>query len=217
MSNSNYVVYRHVCKLNGKVYIGITQQDVSRRWRTNGYGYSNNQEFYEDILKYGWDNFYHEILYENLTKEQAEHYEKELILKYNSYDSNYGYNRRFGGGSKGLLTMETRTKISYNRRGKCTGYRDPSIGKKISEAKMGHTVSKECREKISNTLRGRFKGSNNPTSKPIRCIETGEIFECSRDACFKYNINPANMSAHLHGRKKSVNKLHFEFVFTNND
>ena len=48
------------------------------------------------------------------------------------------------------------------------------------------------------------------------CIETHEMFECGRAACKKYNINPANMSAHLHGRKKSVNKLHFKFI-TNND
>ena len=69
--------------------------------------------------------------------------------------------------------------------------------------------------KITNKINGKCSGSNNPTSKPIECIETGEIFPCAREACTKYGINPANMSAHLKGRKKSVNKLHFKF--TNND
>ena len=87
---------------------------------------------------------------------------------------------------------------------------------RIRDMKMGHEVSDETRDKISQTLKGRFCGKDNPASKQIFCIDTGEIFECSRDACKKYNIDPANMSAHLHGRRKSVNKLHFKFI-ANND
>lgn len=108
-------------------------------------------------------------------------------------------------------------------REKLSGSNHPNYGKKlsnetksnISKAKMGHEVSIETREKISNSLKGRFSGAKNPTSKPIICIETGEFFECARDACNKYGICPGNMSAHLKGRKKSVNKLHFKFA--NND
>lgn len=88
--------------------------------------------------------------------------------------------------------------------------------KNISKAKMGHEVDEITRSKISATLMGRFCGKNNATSKPIKCVDTNEIFDSSRAACEKYGINPANMSAHLKGRKKSVNKLHFKFI-ANND
>ena len=40
--------------------------------------------------------------------------------------------------------------------------RPAEVGKKISEVKKGHLVSKEAREKISKTLEGRFTGENSP-------------------------------------------------------
>jgi hypothetical protein len=48
-----YTVYMHVFP-NGKKYVGITSQDVSRRWR-DGEGYEG-QVVYGAILKYGWNS-----------------------------------------------------------------------------------------------------------------------------------------------------------------
>ena len=66
---NTYVVYKHTNKINKKVYIGITKNgdDPNKRWR-NGMGYSYNQKFFTDILKYGWDNFTHEILEKDLNE-----------------------------------------------------------------------------------------------------------------------------------------------------
>lgn len=61
-----YTVYCHTFP-NGKKYIGITGQSVSRRWR-NGEGYEG-QPVYNAILKFRWENIKHEILFENLSKE----------------------------------------------------------------------------------------------------------------------------------------------------
>ena len=65
-----FCVYKHTCP-NGKVYIGITCQKPEQRWR-HGKGYKRNALFFRAINKYEWENIKHEILYENLTKEQAE-------------------------------------------------------------------------------------------------------------------------------------------------
>lgn len=58
-------VYKHTSS-SGKCYIGITHyEDPNVRWQ-NGLGYQKYPFFIPAILKYGWDNFTHEILYENL-------------------------------------------------------------------------------------------------------------------------------------------------------
>ena len=61
---------------NDMYYVGITSKAVSKRWR-NGKGYSNNRHFYSAIKKYGWENFKHIILEDNLTVEEANNREQE--------------------------------------------------------------------------------------------------------------------------------------------
>ena len=75
----NYVVYCHTSPSNKK-YVGISCNPI-KRWN-NGKGYIKNYLFYRAIEKYGWENFKHEILYENLTIEEAGEIEKTLINKY---------------------------------------------------------------------------------------------------------------------------------------
>ena len=79
---------------NEKVYVGITSQDEKTRWN-NGEGYIENQVMYNDILKYGWINIKKNILYRDLTFEEAREKEKELIINYKSHLRKYGYNRSF--------------------------------------------------------------------------------------------------------------------------
>jgi hypothetical protein len=111
-----FTVYKHISP-NNKVYIGITSQPVSRRWN-NGHGYRHNEYFYRAILKYGWDNFKHEILFTGLTKEQAEVKEIELIKLYNSTDNNYGYNIQNGGNYSGKHSEASKLKMSISQRKK---------------------------------------------------------------------------------------------------
>lgn len=95
--NKDFKVYMHKSP-SGKRYIGITCQRPVRRWGSNGYGYIDNIYFWRAIQKYGWDNFQHEILFDGLTKDEAEQKEIELIAFYNSTDPNKGYNITSGGG-----------------------------------------------------------------------------------------------------------------------
>ena len=92
---SLYLIYRHISPI-GKSYIGITKQDTARRWQ-NGKGYNTQKKFWNAIQKYGWENFSHEILAENLTEEEACSMEIKYIEKYKSTNSKYGYNVAVGG------------------------------------------------------------------------------------------------------------------------
>ena len=71
-------IYKHTNLINGKSYIGQTaQEDLNKRW-ADGHGYyakrknKNNTIFYYAILKYGWENFKHEIIEDGIkTLEEA--------------------------------------------------------------------------------------------------------------------------------------------------
>lgn len=97
----NWSVYMHTSP-NDKRYVGITSRKPTERWR-NGRGYQHNTYFTNAINKYGWDNFKHEIIAENLSEESAKNMEVELIAKYNLRNPNFGYNQTDGGdGTKGV-------------------------------------------------------------------------------------------------------------------
>ena len=88
---NNYCVYIHTNKINGKRYVGITCQNVSRRWR-NGDGYRQNEHFYRAIKKYGWESFSHEIVKAGVSKAEACRLEIALIEQFKCTDENFGYN-----------------------------------------------------------------------------------------------------------------------------
>ena len=106
MIRSDYKVYKHTSP-QGKVYIGITCKSVADRWG-GGTGYKSNKHFFSAIQKYGWDNFKHEVLFENLTKKEACEKEIALIAEYDSTNPDRGYNQSSGGqsGAAGVKKSE---------------------------------------------------------------------------------------------------------------
>ena len=121
MAEKKWCVYMHTNKINGKRYVGITSLLPIRRWGLSGQGYKT-QYFKRAIDKYGWDNFEHEVLFENIQKEEAKEIEMELILKYKTKNKNLGYNLTDGGeGSTGVvITEETRQKLIESHLGQVT-------------------------------------------------------------------------------------------------
>lgn len=148
-----YYVYAHINKINGLIYIGITYQIPSKRW-ANGFGYKGNPYFQNAISKYGWDNFYHIILFNNISKELANIVECELIKKYNTTNREFGYNLMNGGNSN-KHTDYTKRKIKENH-SDINGENNPFYGKKHSE----QTINK-----IKATLNGRFVKEKSPVYK----------------------------------------------------
>lgn len=107
----NWKVYVLINKLNGKMYIGTTSRNPKKRWE-NGNGY-RNQAFGNDINKYGWNNFEHIVLIENLDEDVAYEIEKFLIDKYKTNQKEFGYNVSAGGkGCSCIPSRMTKEKIS---------------------------------------------------------------------------------------------------------
>ena len=149
MMSDTYCVYRHISP-DGKFYIGITSFEPEKRWRG---GYGHNVHFSRAIAKYGWDNFVHEVLDTNLSKEEAEQKEKELIAKYKTTDRNFGYNLTSGGEIGKKHSAESIEKMSLAKKGKYTGDKN---------SRYCVVPSEETREKIRKALTGKFAGEKNP-------------------------------------------------------
>lgn len=135
--NKKFVIYKHTNLINNKIYIGQTRQKPEYRWGSEGQGYKNSPHFYSAIQKYGWQNFKHEILFTNLTQEQANQKEIELIQKYQSQNPVYGYNSDSGGKVK-IPNQKTRLKQSLS-------------------AQNRPITTKETKEKLSKINKGRSK------------------------------------------------------------
>ena len=155
----SYCVYMHTNKENGKVYIGQTSQSINQRWR-NGKGYTNNIAFYRAIQKYGWDNFDHKIIANNLTKEEADKFEIDMISFYDSNNPDKGYNLTIGGGGTNgyRLTEEQRNKISELQKGRIlTDEWKLHIGESLKGEKSpwyGKAFSEEHRQNLSESHKG---------------------------------------------------------------
>lgn len=184
MKDRNYCVYKHTSPY-GKVYIGMTCQEPIKRWKY-GWGYKNNHHFDSAIQKYGWDNFEHEILFTDLTVDEASIKEQELVKKYQSNNPKFGYNISSGGygGREGVLQNdEAKRKVSEANKGRFVGVKNYFYNvRKYKEENpfYGKHHSEETKEKLSNIHKGKkmsddFKrkiskamtGKNNPRAKKV--------------------------------------------------
>ena len=230
-----YTVYMHVFP-NGKRYIGITYQAVNRRWR-EGEGYKG-QAVYDAIKKYGWENIEHLILYEGLTKEEAEQKEIELIVLYKTKSHENGYNVE-NGGNCSVLAESSKKKISEANKGRLAGEKHFNYGKHLSEETRrkiaASHVGYKPSEKQKQRARERFSGKGNPMygvpippehkaklqaacvkakSKPVRCLETGIEYPSSAEAQRQTGICSRGITAVCNhtGYYKTAGGFRWEYV-----
>lgn len=201
-----YTVYKHINKINKKTYIGITCQVPIKRWNY-GYGYKRNKLFFRAILKYGWDNFNHEIIKDNLSEKEAKQLEIEIIKKTKSNNKNYGYNITNGGeGTNGYVpSIETINKLKGRtpwNKGKKT---NEITKQKLSIAHKGKKLTEEHKSKI-----GRY-GKQNAKSIPVICIETQEYFESMNLAAKKYGLELTNIAKVCRGERNTTGNMHWEY------
>lgn len=202
-----YYVYIHRCKINNKVYVGITGDKPENRWGRNGYMYTrigkngrpNQPEFANAIKKYGWNNFTHTVLLTVPSKEIAEAVEIELIAKLKACNHKYGYNHQAGGNLVNYTIEDRISRQAVKRKVLCvtTGEIFPTISIAAETYNICKTsVAKCCRHEQStaNGMQFCFLGDvPSDVAKghktTIRCITTGEVFESYTSAANAYNID----------------------------
>ena len=217
----NYTVYMHTVP-NGKIYIGITKQNPIKRW-LHGKGYQKQEYFYNAILKYGWDNIEHRILFTELSQEEAEQKEIELIKQYRSNQREFGYNIE-NGGHINKMSKETIEKIRIANTGKhhnketCEAFReiqkarwqDEEYRKNQIEKRMGQVAwnkgketPQEVREKQRQAKLGKYVGDKHWNSKRIINLDTGVIYNSIGLIAKELNVkNGSHIVAVCKGKRK---------------
>ncbi len=123
-----YLIYKFTSP-SGKSYIGQTC-DLVRRERSHKNGNNGCVAFSNAINKYGFENFTKEILVDDLTLNEANKQEENLISEHNTMFPN-GYNLK-SGGLNNLHSEETKTKIRESMPDN-SGINNPNYGKLVSE------------------------------------------------------------------------------------
>lgn len=232
--NKQYLIYKHVNKINSKVYIGQTCLKLNARWGLNGSKYeryvvaSNNDKipshFWSAIQKYGWDNFEHKVLIHGLTKEQADRWEKRLIKQWDLMNPQRGYNKQCGG-SHGEMSDITKNKMSKSH-----------IGKKLSEDTIkkltgennhfyGKHHTEESRKKMSESQRKIYEqghtpwnkgkkcpqlsGGNNPRAKKVMRLSDNRIYTSMQECAIDNNLARDTVIQHCLNRVQNPKFSYF--------
>lgn len=111
---SNYKVYVYTNKINGKKYVGQTCRTLKERAGKNGRGYKHCTVFNYAIQKYGWDNFESTIIFDDLTHEEANYYERLMIQILRTQNHDFGYNIDAGANDNTYNSLDL-TGLKFGR------------------------------------------------------------------------------------------------------
>lgn len=171
-----FTIYRHVSPI-GRVYVGITSQDVETRWR-HGDNYRNSTYFKRAIRKYGWKNFKHEILFTDVEEERAKRLEIELIRHYKGLGISYNLTNG-GDGTNGYhhtdeykqFKSQQMKEFFSTERGKeiCAKGGKTNLGKKYNRksgfTKGDYQVRIVCQYSLEGVLLNKFKSVSDASRK----------------------------------------------------
>lgn len=224
----SYTIYCHTHLATGKKYIGMTSQNVERRWQ-KGAGYYRTC-FGEAVKQYGWDAFSHEIILTGLTESEAVQAEKDYIAKFKSNDPKYGFNLSAGGRECDCIVRKYGEDHPNHQRVKMI---DPKTGEVLrvfgaqSEAAriMGISrkgITKACQGIGTASYKGYIweyadkdyvkpgnpGAGNYPHTKLMKALKMIDVdgseyyFESIKEAGEKLGINKTNISRYLKGQRK---------------
>lgn len=168
-----FYVYRYrIIETKEVIYIGKGSgnryKDVKDR----------NQFF---LSMYNTHNCEVQILCNYMTEEEAFELEKLLISYYRLYSNCRLTNVCDGGQGASGYHMPPERRAQYSEMNSGAG-----------NGNYGHNWTQQMKDSLSQKQKasGRYVGANNPNSKKVRCIETGEIFltmsEAAKSCGLKY-------------------------------
>lgn len=218
IKDKKYCLYMHTNKYNDKKYIGVTD-NIKRRWSNKGERYKPRKNghslpFYNAIKKYGWDNFKHDIILEDLSLEEVSKMEKEYIFKYKTLDRNFGYNCSSGGSNGNNFASKTQEEMIIIKQKISKGNKHKIISKetrkKLSVAFSkennpfyGKNHTEETKTKLSEARKGIFVGENHPMYGKRGEDNPNFGKRHSNETLYKMSIANKGEKNHMYGKKHS--------------
>lgn len=217
----SYTIYCHINKINGKRYIGQTSKDVKKRWR-NGKGYTTSPYFNKAINEYGWQNFDHAILEEDLSEEEVDDRERYWISYYHTWIKDpecNGYNLDSGGNNNKHHSDETKEKMRQSALGRKMS---DEAKAKMSEIRKKENLSEGTRKKMSESAKNRIWDEDvikrrtesiiKTSGHKVVCIETGEIYPTTASAARAINYSsPSHIGSVCKGKRKTAGGYHWKY------
>jgi hypothetical protein len=177
-------LYRHIrLDKNEPFYIGIGSDNRFRRANERA---RRNKHWKNIVAK---SLYKVDILFEDLTWENACKKEIEFIELYGRKDLGTGTLVNLTGGGDGAYktnpSKETRLKLSQKAKGKI--------------------YKESTKNKISETLKIIYKDSaNHPRSKKVICTKSKKVYSSIKDAAIESGITPNNLRRYLDGTHKNI-------------
>lgn len=166
-------------------------------------------------------------MYKNLTKEEAEQKEKELIAQFNTTDPRYGYNVAEGGsdtakrhrkvvcintGEVFLTAKEAGIKYNVNVYNACrengkTAGTHPITKERLIWQYYDEWLIKPKEHKIIKRIKDIKK-----EKKKYICVETGVIYNSVKEAANSINVNCSGISKVCRGKQKTAGGYHWQYI-----
>ena len=229
------IVYKVTNRINEKVYVGITTHSLKRRkWQHLSIKYSGTAILSKAIVKYGKENFIFEQIDNADSEIELIAKEKYWIEKLNTVRPN-GYNVLSGKLAGKELAKSREVKIICLETGKtfntlsdatreyglkgnsiwcaCSGRTDfaGNVSFRYIE-KEKYEIAEKRRNNRKEKAKTGYRIGWDKTKKPVKCIETGEVFDSGKTAGKLLNINPSQITRVCKGKNNTAGGYRFIYV-----
>lgn len=206
----SYVYLHRRLDTNEVFYVGIGNKINFKRAFTK---HNRNLHWERIVKKVGYVG---DVIYKDISWEQACKYEINLIAMYGRKDLKLGTLVNLTNGGEGTLgrkcSEETKLKIGNKNRNKIKSI---EARQKLSLSTKGKIVSEETRIKMSLSGKGKKMSKESVEKRRLSVnyvilnTETGIFYSGVKEAAFSLEVKPRTLNAWLSGQNKNKSNLIF--------